>query len=230
MNKNSTPDNEFPHSRWPRKKTKIYAGGGLTVLLFVLSYVTALIVATGPVTTYRMLTNGDSTIETFKIFPYRTIATAEPVSALKTQSLANFPTTINFSYLGNNYNTTLVDLFAHTDTQAFIVIRNDTVIYESYLDGANRDTLFTSFSMAKSFTSALIGIAIDQGKIKSISDPVIQYIPELKGRGFDSLTIRDMLLMSTGVGFWSDENLFPLLVPFSDNAKHTIPRICVNSY
>jgi CubicO group peptidase (beta-lactamase class C family) len=114
---------------------------------------------------------------------------------LKQASLANFPTTITFAYNGRQYTTRLSDLFALTDTQAFIVIRDNTVIYEKYLNGAHRDTLFTSFSMAKSVTSALIGIAIDEGKIKSVNDPVISYVPELKGRGFDSLTIRDMLLM-----------------------------------
>jgi CubicO group peptidase (beta-lactamase class C family) len=138
---------------------------------------------------------------------------------LKTRILASFPATVSFSYLGRRYSTRLDDLFAQTGTQAFIVIRDDTVIYERYLNGARRDTLFTSFSMAKSFTSALIGIAIDEGKIKSVTDPVIRYVPELRGRGLDRLTIRDMLLMSTGVAYQSDENLFPLLVPFSDNAR-----------
>ncbi len=204
---------------WAKRGMKMGAGLlGLAVLL-VLSYVAALMIAMGPETAYRMLTNGDSTIDTYKMFPYRTIATGGSVSALKTGSLANFPATVTFSYNGSQYTSRLSDLFAQTDTQAFIVIRNDTVIYERYLGGAHRDTLFTSFSMAKSFTSALIGIAIDEGKIKSVTDPVIRYVPELRGRGLDRLTIRDMLLMSTGVAYQSDENLFPLWAPFSDNAR-----------
>jgi CubicO group peptidase (beta-lactamase class C family) len=189
---------------WAKRGIKIGAGVLVIAVLLVLSYVAALAIDIGPVTTYRMLTNLDSNITTYKIFPYRTIATGGSVSALKTASLANFPTTITYSYHGSQYTTRLSDLFAQTDTQAFIVIRNNTVIYEQYLNGASRDTLFTSFSMAKSFTSALIGIAIDEGKIKSVNDPVIRYVPELKGRGFDRLTIRDMLLMSTGVAFQHD--------------------------
>jgi CubicO group peptidase (beta-lactamase class C family) len=205
---------------WTKRGMKI--GGGLLVVavLLVLSYVAALAIAIGPVTAYRMLTNLNSNIDTYKIFPQRAIATGGSVSALKQASLANFPETITFSYNGSHYTTRLSDLFAQTDTQAFIIIRDNTVVYERYLNGARRDTLFTSFSMAKSVTSALIGIAIDEGKIKSVNDPVIRYVPELRGRGFDSLTIRDMLLMSTGVAFQPDDGLFLPLRPFlSDDAK-----------
>ena len=204
---------------WAKRGMKI--GGGLLGLavLLVLSYLAALFIATGPVTAYRMMTTGDSTIDTYTIFPHRAIATGGSVSTLKQGSLANFPATITFAYLGRQYTTRLSDLFAQTGTKAFIVIRDDTVIYERYLNGTHRDTLFTSFSMAKSFTSALIGMAIEEGKIKSVNDPVIRYLPELRGRGLDSLTIRDMLLMSTGVAYQSDEDLFPLLAPFSDNAR-----------
>jgi len=204
---------------WAKWGLKMSAGLLGLVVLLVLSYLAALMIDMGPETAYRMITNGDSTPDTYKIFPYWTIATGGSVSALKTASLANFPATVTFSYNGSQYTSRLTDLFAQTDTQAFIVIRNGTVIYERYLGGASRDTLFTSFSMAKSFTSALIGIAIDEGKIKSVNDPVIKYMPELKGRGLDRLAIRDMLLMSTGVAYWSDENLFPPLAPFSDNAR-----------
>jgi hypothetical protein len=106
------------------------------------------------------------------------------------------PETITFAYGGRSYTIRVRDLLAQTDTQAFI-IRNDQVIDEQYLNGAQRDTLFTSFSMAKSVTSALIGIALDEGLIRSVDDPVIRYVPELKGRGFGALTIRALLVMDT---------------------------------
>ena len=204
---------------WAKKAMKI--GGGLLGLavLLVLSYLAALAIAIRPVTAYRMLTSGDSNIDTFKIFPQRAIETAGSVSTLKQASLANFPSTITFSYNGSQYTTGLSDLFAQTDTQAFIVIRDNNVIYERYLNGASRDTLFTSFSMAKSVTSALIGIAIDEGKIKSINDPLIEYVPELKGRGFDNLSLRDMLTMSSGVAFHPDISFGPLNPFVSDDAQ-----------
>ncbi len=214
MNQKSVQPPQQKKHLWTKRGIKI--GGGLLVLvvLLVLSYFAALAIAIGPVTAYRIETSGDSNINTYKIFPQRAIATGGSVSTLKQASLANFPTTITFEYNGSHYTTRLNDLFAQTDTQAFIVIRNNTVIYEKYFNRAQRDTLLTSFSMAKSFTSALIGIAVDEGKIKSINDSLIQYVPELKGRGFDNLTIRDMLLMNTGVAFQPDDDLFLPLRPF----------------
>jgi CubicO group peptidase (beta-lactamase class C family) len=222
---------------WAKRGLRI-AGGllGLAVLL-VISYFAAAAIAIGPVTEYRMASDGDSNIYSYKIFPQRLIATGTSVSTLKQASLVNFPTTITFDYNGTQYTTGLDDLFAHTDTQAFIVVRDNSVVYERYLNGTSRDTLHMAFSMSKSFTSALIGIAVDEGKIKSIHDPVIEYVPELKGRGFDNLTIQDMLLMSSGVAFQKDVSLGPLtdlVNPFvsddaqqyySDNLRHLLLNV-----
>ena len=105
-------------------------------------------------------------------------------------------------------------------TQALIVIKDDQIVYEKYYNGYQRDSIVTSFSSAKSFNSAMIGKAIDEGLIGSVNDPVIRYLPELKGRGLDEMTLRDLLMMSSGIQYTEDENLFPLLgAPFSDDAK-----------
>src|SRR6266508_410512 len=71
---------------------------------------------------------------------------------------------------------------ANTHTQAFIIIQNDRILYEKYFNGTQRDSIVTSFSMAKSFTSALIGIAIKDGYIQSVNDPITNYLPELLKR------------------------------------------------
>jgi len=90
-----------------------------------------------------------------------------------------------------------------TRTQAFIVIQDDAILYENYLTGAERDSIVTSFSMAKSFASALVGIAIEEGTINSVDDPITTYIPELSERdpAFEAITIRDLLLMSSGIKY-----------------------------
>ncbi len=95
------------------------------------------------------------------------------------------------------------ELLDHTGTQAFLVIQDDTILYESYFHGASRDTIVTSFSIAKSFTSALIGIAIQEGHIGSVYDPITVYLPELADRDsdFEEITIRDLLLMSSGIQY-----------------------------
>ena len=92
-------------------------------------------------------------------------------------------------------------------TTSFIVIKDDTVLYENYFDGYSRDSIVTSFSVAKSFVSTLIGIAIDEGKIGSVTDPITKYIPELAQRDpkFGRITIRDLLLMSSGIRYNEDK-------------------------
>jgi CubicO group peptidase (beta-lactamase class C family) len=204
---------------WAGRGAKL--GGGLVGVgvLLVFLYVAALAVANDPATAYRQVTSGDSNISTYQIFPQRAIAPGGSVSTLQQASLATFPTTITYAFQGQQYTTGLDDLFAQTDTQAFIVVRDNTVVYERYLNGTSRDTLHNSFSMAKSFTSALIGIAIDEGKIQSVDDPLIRYVPELHGRGFDSLTLRDMLRMSSGVAFHPDISFGPLNNFVSDDSR-----------
>ncbi len=90
-----------------------------------------------------------------------------------------------------------------THTQAFIVIQEDTILYEKYLNGAQRDSIVTSFSAAKSFVSTLVGIAISEGKINSLEDPITRYLPELLDRDprFAKITIRHLLNMSSGIHY-----------------------------
>lgn len=94
-------------------------------------------------------------------------------------------------------------------TQAFLVLQDGTVLYEEYFNDTQRDSIVTSFSVAKSFTSALIGIAIDEGYIHSVNDPITDYLPELAARDsrFKKVTIRDLLMMSSGLEY--EENRFP---------------------
>ncbi len=88
-----------------------------------------------------------------------------------------------------------------TKTIAFIVIRNDSLIYEAYPDGDSTNSIFPSFSVAKSFVSALIGIAIDEGYINSESDSITKYLTELRGQGLERVTIRDLLNMRAGLNY-----------------------------
>ena len=90
---------------------------------------------------------------------------------------------------------------ADTDTTAFLVVRDDTLLYEDYFNGYDRTSTQTSFSVAKSFVSALVGIAIEEGHIGSVDDPVTEYIPELEGQGMDKVTIRHLLTMSSGLKY-----------------------------
>ncbi|MFL5810856.1 MAG: serine hydrolase domain-containing protein [Flavisolibacter sp.] len=90
-----------------------------------------------------------------------------------------------------------------TRTAAFVVIRNDSIVYEKYFDGFNHKSLLPSNSMAKSFTGTLVGIALDEGKIRSASEPITNYLPELlkNDENFSKITIQDLLDMRSGLNF-----------------------------
>jgi CubicO group peptidase (beta-lactamase class C family) len=90
-----------------------------------------------------------------------------------------------------------------TGTQAFIVVQDDTILYEGYFGGFERGSIATSFSVAKSFASALVGIAIEDGVIGSVDDPITDYVPELLERDarFGEITIRHLLDMSSGIRY-----------------------------
>jgi CubicO group peptidase (beta-lactamase class C family) len=86
-------------------------------------------------------------------------------------------------------------------TVAFLIIKNDTIQYEKYFKGYDKQSIVPSFSMAKSVTSILIGCAIDEGYIHSVDDPVTDYIPELAKNGFEKVTIKHLLQMTSGIKF-----------------------------
>jgi CubicO group peptidase (beta-lactamase class C family) len=105
----------------------------------------------------------------------------------------------------------LDEFLRETDTLAFLVVHEDRLVHERYFHGATRENLQTSFSAAKSFVSALVGIAIDAGLIDSIEDPVTDYLPELAERDpeFRQITLRHLLTMSSGIRY--REGGFPSL-------------------
>jgi CubicO group peptidase (beta-lactamase class C family) len=92
---------------------------------------------------------------------------------------------------------------ATTHTAAFLIIRNDSLIYENYFGGFTKDDILPSNSMSKSFTGTLVRIALNEGKIKSLSEPMTNYIPELLKRdsNFKKITIQNLLDMRSGLDF-----------------------------
>jgi CubicO group peptidase (beta-lactamase class C family) len=98
-------------------------------------------------------------------------------------------------------------------TYGFLVIRNDSILYEKYFDNLTSSNIFPSFSVAKSFVGTLAQIAHQEGKIKSLQDPVTQYLPWLlsSDKAWRQVTVQNLLDMRTGVK--SDETYNS---PFSD--------------
>ncbi|GAC21521.1 serine hydrolase domain-containing protein [Paraglaciecola arctica] len=99
---------------------------------------------------------------------------------------------------------TLTTFLEDTQTTGLLVLKDGNIVYENYWFGHARDKQHISFSMAKSFVSALMGIAIEEGFVTSIEEAVTDYVPELVGSGYEGVRIKDVLQMSSGVGFNED--------------------------
>ncbi len=98
----------------------------------------------------------------------------------------------------------LTEFLDVTSTTALLVIQDGVIRHESYYLGTSPDDRRISWSVAKSFLSALLGIAVENGQIASIDDPVTNYVPSLAGTAYDGATIRNVLNMASGVKFNED--------------------------
>lgn len=99
--------------------------------------------------------------------------------------------------------TTLDTLLASTKTTAFIIIRNDSILFEHYYGGYDRGKASTIFSVSKTLTCLLAEIAIDEGLIASIDDPVVKYVPEFAWNDpmRNQVTVRHLMDMRAGIRF-----------------------------
>lgn len=87
---------------------------------------------------------------------------------------------------------------------ALVVLKNGTLVHESYYHGTGAEDRRISWSVAKSYLSALFGIIAQEGAIASLDDPVTKYAPTLKGSAYDGASIRNVLNMASGVTFDED--------------------------
>ncbi|ALU25318.1 MULTISPECIES: serine hydrolase domain-containing protein [Myroides] len=94
---------------------------------------------------------------------------------------------------------------------AYLVIKNDSIFYEAYYDGYGKDSYTNSFSMAKSIVSAALGKALQRGEIKSLDQKVIEFLPELKGKYKDEVTVGDLSSMASGLD-WDEAYYSPFSV------------------
>lgn len=100
------------------------------------------------------------------------------------------------------------DYMAAQNVAGLIVVHGGKVRLERYARGHSPERLYTSFSVAKSLTSTLVGAAIRDGYIKSVTDPVARYIPELAGSAYDGVTVEQVLTMTSGVK-WNEDYTDP---------------------
>jgi CubicO group peptidase (beta-lactamase class C family) len=157
---------------------------------------------------------GDSDVGDVHRFPSRTVhASSEPVRfrARTPDWLSELRLTPNDA-IGE---VAFEDWLEATNTTAFVILHGDDLLYEGYFNGSSREDIHHAFSVAKSFASTLVGIAIEEGTIASLDDAVTDYIPELLERDprFGDITIRHLITMVSGLRFRRTSN------PLHDGTK-----------
>jgi CubicO group peptidase (beta-lactamase class C family) len=211
-----------------RPRSVAFLVGAILTAVAVAETTWALTSPEGALYLARQVAWGDSRVTDYQLFPARAIANAPPVFHFRQRPAPELLQPITYQSVGQSRQLGFEEFLKATNTTSFIVIKDDTILYEGYFNGYSRDSIVTSFSMAKSFTSALVGIAFDEGYIGSMNDPVVTYLPELRGRGLDDLTIRHLLTMSSGIRYIHDDAVSPLrdLTQFTDDGlSYSYPNL-----
>ncbi len=107
-----------------------------------------------------------------------------------------------YTFEGESHDT--MAFLERTETTGLVVLFDQEIVFEDYYQEYDEHAKATSWSVAKSFLSAMVGIAIDEGLIDSVHDPITDYVPVLQGTAYQGIPIHDILTMSSGVGFDED--------------------------
>lgn len=142
----------------------------------------------------------DLAVSTFRnidrLFPTRTIPASENPRELP-QASVDLPGMVSYEVGDATYD--LYDFLSLDNVTGMIVLKDGKVVYETYQRGNTPETRWMSMSVAKSITSTLVGAAIVDGHIGGLDDMVVDYVPALEGSAYDGVSIRDILLMASGV-------------------------------
>ncbi len=190
------------------KNKKIWIGIFAPVLaLFFVFTILCMVTMCRYSSTYlgRVLTHWDSHVTDYRIFPYRVIEKSEKpytyhksIQSSLDQSIICLP----------KKEKTLQEWIEQSDTTSFIIAKNDEIVYEKYANGYDENSIYTSFSMAKSVVSLLIGKAIEEGYIENIHQPIADYIEEFQDLEIGKTTIEELLLMRSDIVYNEDKFLW----------------------
>jgi len=135
-----------------------------------------------------------------EFYPTRTVASGEDSAPLpKRDGVLD-----GFTYEYEGETRQLADLYTEMETSGLIIVHNGQVLHESYGRGADSGTRFTTWSLVKSITSTLVGVAVADGLIDSVDDPLVKYLPEVTGTAYDGVTVKQAMQMSSGVRYDPD--------------------------
>ena len=190
------------------KKQKIVIGILTPVIALSLAFLILCITTMcmySPTFLGRVLIHWDSSVSDYKVFPERVVQKSEqPYSYRKNINSSFGKITVEYS----NKQKSLTEFVKSTDTTSFIIVKNDEIVYEQYANGYDENSVNTSFSMAKSVVSLLIGKAIENGFIESVTEPIANYIKEFENKAIGKITIEDLLLMRSDIAYNEDKFLW----------------------
>jgi CubicO group peptidase (beta-lactamase class C family) len=171
------------------------------VILIVVLLMNVTLVIMGKGYIYKALYYNLADIDDYKIFENRLIN--------KSDHPEEWP--LSSSYNKDSISPYLKKMLTEMESVAFLIIKNDSLYHEEYWDGYSKDSYSNSFSVAKSYIGTLVGIALKEGKIKSLDQPVGDYIPEYNSGDNKKITIRHLLMMSGGLN-WDEAYASPFSV------------------
>lgn len=138
-----------------------------------------------------------------KIFDTRTVEAGGTSRPLLKADL-----TLSVSYEFDGERWTEETYMERNNVVGLLVIKDGEIILERYRHDYGPDQRWISFSVAKSITSTLVGAALKDGAIRSLQDPLTEYLPELKGSAYEGVTVRQLLTMTSGVA-WNEDYADP---------------------
>ena len=192
-----------------KKKLKIIFFTGFSLFIFLLALLS---IQYTPTYVYRLITMNVADVYDYKNFENHEIKGTKSANTFISEPKEKYVESLFEELVTKTGFNSFKEWAIESQTTALIVIKKDTIIYEKYFNGFGRDSYFHSQSMAKSFISFLIGAAIDDSTIKSVNDPITNYIPELLERNssFKKITIKDLLEMRSGLAYNTS------LIPFTN--------------
>ena len=131
--------------------------------------------------------------------------TSNPISASEKPFVfekEDFELPDSYEFEGEQLN--LIEGLDHFHTDGLIILHDGKMLFEKYWNGNTKDSKHIAFSVSKSYLSALFGIAIEEGLIKSIDDNVSIYLDDFEGTGYEDVKIKNLLQMSSGIEFNED--------------------------
>tara|TARA_E500000178_G_C16950865_1_gene721214 strand:+ start:91 stop:1323 length:1233 start_codon:yes stop_codon:yes gene_type:complete len=131
--------------------------------------------------------------------------TSNPISASEKTFVfekEDFELPNSYEFEGEQLN--LIEGLDHFHTDGLIILHDGKMLFEKYWNGNTKDSKHIAFSVSKSYLSALFGIAIEEGLIKSIDDSVSIYLDDFEGTGYEDVKIKNLLQMSSGIEFNED--------------------------